>query len=88
MSDDLMADVAFTLSPTGRERREDREIRYAEEIHRLRHEMRRVIGEREEARTQAYELLVALKQIVERSPPAEYEQIARAAVAKAEGAQS
>lgn len=33
---DIAADVAFTLSPMGRERREDREIAYAEEIVRLR----------------------------------------------------
>jgi hypothetical protein len=34
--EELLADVEFTLSPAGRERREDREIAFAEEIMRMR----------------------------------------------------
>lgn len=41
---DIAADVAFTLSPMGRERREDREIAYAEEIARLKDEVRTAMG--------------------------------------------
>lgn len=40
--DELLADVKFTLSPAGRERREEREIAFAEEIMRMRRWLERI----------------------------------------------
>tara|TARA_R110000751_G_scaffold307640_1_gene430321 strand:+ start:14759 stop:15073 length:315 start_codon:yes stop_codon:yes gene_type:complete len=53
MIEDMAADLAFTISRAGRERREDREIAYAEEIMRLRQEMRLLRADRDSHQREA-----------------------------------